>query len=325
MKAAIFDRFGLENLNIKDMNGPDFQEGYVRIKPTFAGINPLEYNVVAGKVLYGVNPMPHIPGSEIIGVALDDGKGFKKGDRVVLFNRVYDGSCEYCISGKEYLCPNGGIYGVVGNGGYAQEISVREENLFKLPDSISDYVAVSLPIDALTAYHALKEAGARCGEHLVVYGASGNTGIFAVQLGRLMGMNVTAITGKKYLKEFGADTVYTMDNLPDSLDADIIINSLGGKFFEESLKHLKRRGRIVTFGVLNHPIASIHLGTVYTKELKILGSTGGSRQDFKELLSIAERNQLRVKVDSVFPLEEIGPAFRYFAGPREGRVLLKIN
>ncbi len=325
MKAAVIDNFGLENLKVKEVEPPKTQKGYIRVKPELAGINPLEYNVVGGKLLYGVNPMPHVPGSEIMGTSLEDGKNIRKGDRVVIYNRIYDGTCEYCVSGREYLCPNGGIYGVVSNGGYAEEISVKEENVFGIPDTISDYVAVSLPIDALTAYHALKESEARCGEHLVVYGASGNTGLFSVQLGRIMGMNVTAITRKKYLMEFGADQTYTMDNLPENLNADVLVNPLGGEFFGDSLKHMKRRGRMVTFGVLNGPTSTLHIGSIYTKELKIIGSTGGSRKDFKEIIDITEKNQLRVKVDKVFPLEEIGKAMEYFSGSREGRVLLKIN
>lgn len=325
MKAAVLEKFGLENLKISEIDSPKSQRGYILVKPELAGINPLEYKVVMGNLLYGVNPMPHIPGSEIMGIAMEDGKSFKKGDRVVIFNRVFDGTCEYCVSGMEYLCPNGGIYGVVSNGGYAEEILVREENVFRVPDSVSDYVAVSLPIDALTAYHALKEAGSRCGEHLVVYGASGNTGIFSVQIGRAMGMNVTAITRKNYLREFGADNIYTMNKMPEYLDADVIVNPLGGEFFGESLKHLKLRGRLITFGVVNGVSSTINIGSIYTRELKIIGSTGGSRKDFGEILNITENNQFRVKVDRVFSLSDIDPAFRYFSGDREGRVLLKIN
>ncbi len=89
----------------------DEPSGGIKVMVKKAGLNPLDYNLIAGKVVYGVSPMPHIPGSEIMGIAMDDGKNIKKGDRVIVYNRIFDGSCEMCISGNEHLCYNGGIWG----------------------------------------------------------------------------------------------------------------------------------------------------------------------------------------------------------------------
>lgn len=325
MKAAVLSKFGLENLRIEEMDEPKQKHGFIRIKTKFAGINPLEYNVIAGKVLYGVSPMPHIPGSEIFGESMDNGNLIKKGDRVIIYNREYDGKCNLCISGKEYLCPNGGLWGVMSNGGYSEIISVREENVFKVPDTVSDYVATSLPIDAITAYHALKEANSKPGESLLVYGASGNTGLFSLQLGRIFGMKVTAISRNDFVKEFGADEIFSMENIPLELEADVIINPLGGEILSGSLSHLRRRGRLVSFGVLTGVKGEIDIGKLYTRELRIIGSTGGSRMDLNELLSIADKENLRVQVDKIFPLSDIKSALNYFSGKRKGRVLLSFQ
>ncbi len=323
MKAYLFDKFGIENLIMKEIDEPEANEGYVRVKPILAGINPLDYNVAAGKVIYGVQPMPHIPGSEILAVVDRDGKKFRKGDRVLIYNRIYDGTCNFCLSGHEYLCNNGGIYGVVSNGGFAEALSIREENLFKVPGNISDEVAVSLPIAALTPYHALKEARVGAGQSLLVYGASGNTGIFATQLGNLMGLEVYAVSSKGYLRDFGAGETFSMEKLPENFKADIVINSLGGELFSKSIDHVQKMGKLITFGVLSGRECTLDLGKIYTSELNIIGSTGGSRSDMREIINIASERGLKVKIDKIFQFDKLKDALKYFEKPREGRVLIK--
>ena len=323
MKAYVMDKFGIENIEIKEVKEPSSTKGFVKVSPVMAGINPLDYNVIAGKVLYGIQPMPHIPGSEILAVVKEDNGKFKKGDRVVVYNRIYDGTCEYCISGREYLCSNGGIYGVVSNGGFAETLLIREENLFRVPDMISDEVAVSFPIAAMTPYHALKEAGARAGQSLMVYGASGNTGIFAMQLANIMGMKVFAVSTKGYLDEYGATETFQAEKIPENFKADIVINPLGGELFSKSLAHVQKRGKLITFGVLNGRETTIDIGRIYTNELSIMGSTGGSRKDMKELIDLASERKLKVKIDRIFKHDELKDALVYFGKPRDGRVLIR--
>ena len=323
MKAYFIDKFGIENIEMRDVKEPSTAKGFVKVNPVMAGINPLDYNVIAGKVLYGINPMPHIPGSEILAIVSEDSGKFRKGDRVVVYNRIYDGTCEYCISGREYLCSNGGIYGVVSNGGFAETLLIKEENLYRVPDTISDEVAVSFPIAAMTPYHALKEAGARAGQTLMVYGASGNTGIFAIQMANMMGLNVFAVSSKAYLDEYGARETFPAEKIPDDFKADIVINPLGGEFFSKSLTHVQRRGKLITFGVMNGRDTTIDIGRIYTNEISIIGSTGGSRQDMRELIDLASGRKLKVKTDKIFQFDQLKDALVYFGKPRDGRVLIR--
>ena len=143
-----------------------------------------------------------------------------------------------------------------------------------VPDTISDEVAVSFPIAAMTPYHALKEAGARAGQTLMVYGAAGNTGIFAIQLANMMGLNVFAVSSKAYLDEYGARETFPAEKIPEDFKADIVINPLGGEFFSKSLTHVQRRGKLITFGVLNGRDTTIDIGRIYTNEISSIGSTG---------------------------------------------------
>ncbi|EQD57584.1 Alcohol dehydrogenase GroES domain protein, partial [mine drainage metagenome] len=122
--------------------------------------------------------------------------------------------------------------------------------LLKIPEGMKIEDAVSIPVGGLTALHALNMAGAHGGQKLLVYGASGNTGLFATIIGKIIGMDVSAVSSKEWVKNYGATSVYPHDGIPNDLKADVIINSLGGDIFVESFNHVAPGGKIATFGVL---------------------------------------------------------------------------
>jgi D-arabinose 1-dehydrogenase-like Zn-dependent alcohol dehydrogenase len=106
-----------------------------------------------------IKPLPHIPGSELSGVVERIGThvtSIKEGDRAIVYSRVFDGTCDMCLNQSEMLCRNGGIIGVITNGGFAEYISVPERNVFKIPDEMDWDLAASTSISILTAFHALK-------------------------------------------------------------------------------------------------------------------------------------------------------------------------
>ena len=131
---------------------------------------------------------------------------------------------------------NGGLIGAIANGGFAEYISVSERNVFKVPDDLDWDVAASLPVTSLTPYNALKEVALRINEYLLVFGASGNTGMVAVQLGKKMGAKVIAVSRDNGIKaDFGADYVINdYDKIVDQVKeitqgkmAEVVMNSLG--------------------------------------------------------------------------------------------------
>jgi D-arabinose 1-dehydrogenase-like Zn-dependent alcohol dehydrogenase len=77
-------------------------------------------------------------------------KSLKKGDRVIVYNVVFDGICDMCMSGDEMLCRNGGLLSLVANGGFAEYIAVPEKSAFKIPDEMQWKLAASLPVITLT-------------------------------------------------------------------------------------------------------------------------------------------------------------------------------
>jgi len=213
MRAAIFETPGLENLKvINNAEEPKIGDHDILIKVKVTGVNPIDHFVVSG-ALPKLNPLPHIPGAESSGIVEEVGShisnvSIKKGDRVVVHNKIFDGICDMCLNGLDMICRNGGLIGATTNGGFAEYIVVPERNVFKIPDNLDWNIAASLPVTSLTPYHALKEASLKINEYLLVFGASGNTGMIAVQIGKKMGAKIIAVSRDNWIKsEFGADSI----------------------------------------------------------------------------------------------------------------------
>ena len=265
MKAAIFEAPGLDNLKVIDnVDEPKIGDRDVLIKVKLAGVNPIDHFVVSG-MLPRIVPFPHIPGAESSGIVEQVGSGINDGslrkvDRVVVHNQVFDGICDMCLNGLDMICRNGGLIGAITNGGFAEYISVPERNVFKVPDKMEWEVAASLPVTSLTPYHALNEASIKLNEYLLVFGASGNTGMIAVQLGKKMAAKVIAVSRDIWIKsDFGADFVISdYDKIVENVKeithgkmADVVLNSLGISTWDSSFASIGINGRWVAFGGLS--------------------------------------------------------------------------
>ncbi len=326
MKAVtIGPEFGKENLRLVDVSKPNAGYDDVIVRITKAGLNPIDYNLVHGKIVYSLTPIPHIPGSEAIGIVESSSRRFKRGDRVVIYNRSFDGTCNMCRSHNEHLCVNGGIWGVVTNGAYTEYVSVPERNLFRIPDSIEDDLAVSLPIGALTAYRSLIRSNAKAGEKILIYGASGNTGIFAAQFANLMGLEVYGVSRKSWLREYGCRETYRMGEIPNDFKADIVLNSLGTNFWTDAYSHVENKGRLVTFGVLTGREAPLDIARLYTSEISVIGSTGGTTKDLENMMKLVSQNSFRAPVSARFRLDEMKQAMTEFESERDGRIIIDVS
>jgi NADPH:quinone reductase-like Zn-dependent oxidoreductase len=343
MRAAILQELGLTNLKVMDnIKEPETNDHDVLVRVKVAGVNPIDNFVISG-ALPKLVPLPnHIPGAEISGIVEDFGShvrknNLKKGDRVVIYNKVFDGTCDMCLNGLEMVCRNGGLIGVVTNGGFAEYISVPERNVFKIPDSLDWDTAASLPVTSLTPYHALREASLKINEYLIVFGASGSTGMIAVQLAKKMGAKVIAVSKHKWIKENefgGADYLISdynrvADEVKDITEgkmADVVLNSLGVETWENSYASIGINGRWVTFGTLSGPDIKLNLRSLYTRQIKLLGSTGGTRRELQEVIDLAANKEIRVKVWKKLRLDNVKEAIEALsAEERDGRILLEIT
>jgi NADPH:quinone reductase-like Zn-dependent oxidoreductase len=340
MKAAIFDKPGLDNLKVIDnVDEPKIGDHDVLIKVKLAGVNPIDHSVVSG-MLPRIVPFPHIPGAESSGIVeqvgseINDGS-IRKGDRVAVYNQLFDGICDMCLNGLDMICRNGGLIGAITNGGFAEYISVPERNVFKIPDKMEWEVAASLPVTSLTPYHALNEASIKLNEYLLIFGASGNTGMMAVQLGKKMGAKVIAVSRDISIKnDFGADFVIgDYDKIAENVKeithgkmADVVLNSLGVSTWDSSFASIGINGRWVSFGGLTGADVKLNVQSLYRKQIKLIGSTGGTRNELRKLIDIATTEGLKVKVWKKLNLDNVKEALQgLFAKDRDGRILIEVS
>jgi NADPH:quinone reductase-like Zn-dependent oxidoreductase len=331
VKALIFDKPELDNLQLRDVDVPEIGDHEVLVEVKMTGVNPIDHYGVSGT--RPAKPMPHIPGAEFAGIVAKTGMhvtNVKAGHRVTVYPRIFDASCDMCLSGKEMLCRNGGIIGIVTNGAFAEYAAVPANCVFPIPDDLSWEIAASLPVAALTPYHAIREAELKPNEVFAVFGASGNTGLFAVQFARKFGAEVIAITSKSWVKEYGAHHLVSHENaveqvqqLTNGLMADVVLNSIGAETWQTALQTLAVNGRLVFFGILTGAKTEIPLAKIYNQQLKIIGSTGGTRKELTELIQSAP--ELRIHLWKKYRLEDGAQALNsLFAKERQGRILIEL-
>lgn len=336
MRAAVFDKPGIENLKVMDnvekpkLANPD----NVLIKVKVAGLNPIDNVVVSGSIPT-VRPIPHIPGAEVSGIVDEIGSevsGLKKGDRVVIHNKVFDGICDMCLSGLDMICRNGGLISVITNGGFAEYIVVPQRNVFKIPDDMDWDLAASLPVTVLTPFHALNEARMKINEFLLVFGATGNTGMIATQLGKRMGARVIAVSKEEWVRDFGADyiirdydrIVEQVREITSGKMADVVLNSLGVKTWDSSFESTGINGRLVSFGGLTGADVKLNIQSLYSRQIKLIGSTGGTRKELGDLID--NHDKLQLKKWKRFDLDNVQEALHaLFSKERSGRIFLDIS
>jgi NADPH:quinone reductase len=145
------------------------------------------------------------------------------------------------------------VVGMLGEGAWAERVAVPTHALAELPDKVTFSQAATLPIAGLTALYALAKGGSVLGRRVLVTGATGGVGDFAVQLARLAGAHVTATARRADqvagLRELGAHDVTVGDEIPASPKYDVILDSVGGRTLGTALAALERGGTCVNFGV----------------------------------------------------------------------------
>jgi NADPH:quinone reductase-like Zn-dependent oxidoreductase len=167
---------------------------------------------------------------------------------------------------------------------------------------------------------------------LVIFGASGNTGMMAIQFGKKMGAKVIAVSKRNWVKDLGADyiigeydrVVEKVNELTQGKMADVVLNSLGVQTWENSFASVGLNGRLVAFGGLTGADVKLNIQSLCSKQVKLIGSTGGTRKEITELIDMSK--ELKTRVWKTFTLDEANKALQaLFAKERDGRILLKVS
>ena len=336
MKAALLREFKAP-LSIEEVERPSLGSQEVLIQVEACGACHSDVHVADGDwtQLAGIIKRPLILGHEIAGRIVEKGSAvsdFEIGDRVgVPWIHWTCGECEFCREGNENLCSRQKITGVTVDGGYAEFVKAPSSHSVKIPNGISAIEAAPLFCAALTVYRALKNAGPLRSQRVAVFGVGG-LGHFAVQLGSAFGAEVTAIDVSEEKLELARSlgAVHTLNASAADVAKQVrrgggvhvaMVTSAAKAAYDAAFYSLRPTGTLLVVGL---PAENICFPPILmtAKEIKIGASAVGTRQDLREVLSLAADGKLHSQV-SVRPLVEANDVLDQLRkGKVSGRIVL---
>ena len=242
--------------------------------------------------------------------------GVELGTRVVVDPSLayswYDG----VASGEKIASPEFRIIGEHTQGGFAEYCVVPAENLLEIPEGVEYQRAAAASLVSVTAWRGLMTRGClRAGERVLVTGASGGVSTMAIQIARMAGAEVFAITSgpenAARVRELGAHVVYDRKEedwgkqlYQDTKKAgvDLVFDSVGEAVWPQCLKALNVRGRLVTYGATTGAKGETEIRLVFWKQLSILGSTMGSPKEYRTVMDLVFQGVLNPVIHAAFPL-----------------------
>ena len=321
MKAIVCNNFGLiQDIEYKDVKKPIIQDKSVIINVKSVGVNFPDGLLVQGK--YQLKPeTPFIPGMEVAGEIITVGssvKNFQTGDRVAALSQL---------------------------SGYAEQAVVQEKSVFKIPTNMSFDDSCALLCAYGTSHYALKQrAQLQKNELLVVLGASGSTGIAAIQIGKIIGAKVIAVSSnpekQKIAKDNGADISIGYDNLKEELKSiskgkgvDVIFDPVGGDIFDTVARTMARSGRLLVIGFASGKIPKLAVNLALVKEFSVVGVfwgafTRGEPEEYQknmiELFEWYQKDLLKPLIEENYPLSEAAKVLeKILARGAKGKIILK--
>jgi zinc-binding alcohol dehydrogenase/oxidoreductase len=323
--VRIHEDGGPEVLRLEDAPDPVAGPGEILIRVKAAALNHIDLWVRQG--LPSV-PKPRILGADGAGVVagLGDGvDGFDEGQEVVINPGLgADGSK---------------IVGEHMDGTCAELIAIPAENVYPVPDGVSLEEAAAFPLVFETAYRMLvTRAGLREGEWVLVWGIGSGVATASFEIAKALGGRtvVTSSSDEKLdrARELGADAAVNHETgdvatavkeATGGHGADVVVEHVGEATWKTSLQVARHAGRVVVCGATSGANPPASLNRIWWKQLTVLGSTMGTKEDFEGAYELVAAGRARPIVDRVFPLEEAAAAHEYLESGRQfGKVVLKI-
>ena len=343
MKAAVIYSHGeLDRIKIEDIAPPQPAPGEVLLRVCSAGLNHLDIWVRKGRKGV-VLPMPHILGSDAAGIveALGpDVGGVKVGDEVILNPGLSCGRCEYCRRGQQSLCVSFGIVGLSRPGTFAEYVAVPAKNLCPKPPHLTFDEAGAFVLSFVTAWRMLMtRAQLKPGQTVLIHGIGGGVALSALKLVRLTGAEVivTSSSDEKLAraKEIGADhtinykagdVARTVKEITGGRGVDVVVDTAGAATWPIDFSAIRPGGKIVLCGITTGPEATTNLRVLYWNQLTIMGSTMGSDEDFRQMVTAVAAARMKPVMDSIHPLENVRDAMgKMEAANQFGKIVLRMS
>jgi 2-desacetyl-2-hydroxyethyl bacteriochlorophyllide A dehydrogenase len=313
MKAVVIRRYGSpEVLQYEDVEQPKIQPEQLLIKIHASSVNPIDWKIRNGMLsLLTGNKFPMILGFDVAGEVI------AVGSQVTRFQ------------------PGDSIYGGTGfpGGAYAEFAVVSENLVAPKPTNLTYEEAAVVPLAALTALQALRDQGnIQAGQAVLINGAAGGVGIFALQIAKALGAEVTGVCSTKnldFVKSLGADYLidYTQQDFTEgTAQYDIIFDVVGKRSLSTSKRVLKPNGVYIT----TLPTPEIFVQGILTafipgQKAKFIIERPNT-QDLVYLKDLIEAGKIRVVIDRTYPLAELAAAHTYSETERAvGKIAIAIS
>jgi len=344
MRAVVMREFGgPEKLRLEEVSAPEpgslrEREALIRVK----AVGVCYHDIINRNGNLPRTRLPSILGHEIAGEVEAVGSGvqtFRPGDRVATIQRVHCGRCDLCRRGRTTLCKEGVFFGEEIPGGYADFVVSEEQGLARVPETVPIEEASICACTIGTAIHVVRSrGGVQLDETVLITGASGGVGLHTVQVCRLIGARVLAVTSSpqkaERLKEVGADEVIVAADLKFAEQArrltsgrgvDVVLEITGALTFDQSMRSLAPAGRLIVVGNLETRPVSFMPGLVILKELEIRGSFATTTPELSESFRLVGEKKVRPVVSKLMPLSDAAKAHQilYDRGVT-GRIVLQM-
>jgi 2-desacetyl-2-hydroxyethyl bacteriochlorophyllide A dehydrogenase len=314
MKAVVFDRYGgVEVLQYREVEKPTIKPDQLLVQVRASSVNPVDWKIRQGhlQLLSGFN-FPRIVGSDISGVVVEVGREvtqFQPGDEVYTsLNPLTGGAC-------------------------AEYAAVTESVASIKPQNITHTEAAAVPIAGLTALQALRDLGEiQTGKKVLINGASGGVGIFAVQIAKAMNAEVTGVCSSKnrdFVNNLGADIVLDyarIDFTHQTQKYDIILDAVGNKTFAECENVLQTEGAYISTLPSFDNLVPMFLSLFMSGKKAKLIVANANNSDLGILRELIESGKIHPIVDRTYSLEEVAAAHTYSeTGRAIGKIAISIE
>lgn len=319
-------------LGLSDYELGELKPGYAKIEMKAAALNHRDYWITQG--MYPGIELPKVLGSDGAGIVTQVGGDADNSwlNQEVIINPGWDWGNNEAAQSAEFT-----ILGMPHNGTFTSHMHVPVETLRAKPKHLSWEEAAALPLAGVTAFRATMSQGQlRPGEKVLVSGIGGGVATLALQFAVAIGAEVAVTSSKPEklakAKELGAVAGfnYREENWHKKAAEEfgrpnLIIDSAAGKGYANLIALAAPGGRIVNYGATTGPPETIDMFKVFWNQLKLIGSTMGSTADFRGMLNLVEKHEIRPVIDQVFSLAQGNEALsRMEQGEQFGKIVLRI-
>lgn len=339
MKAAVY--FGRHDLRVTEVDQGPVGDNQVRVNVKYCGVCGTDIHIYEGDGgALEVSP-PLVIGHEFSGIVTEVGrnvKSVKAGDRVSVDPNDMCGECYFCRNAQAHFCTNGIGIGTTYPGGFAEYVTVREKQVFRIPDNLS-FETAALVETVSCCLHGIDLCGIKAGTAVFIIGA-GPIGLLMLQLARMAGagkiMVSEVVPEKRALAlKYGADVVIdpSTEDVGAVLSANCtcvgcVIECAGTtRTIEQAIEHAGKGATVMMFGLVA-PEAEVAVKPheVFRKELKITSSFINP-YTFDRAIEVLALGKVKVDeiITDILPLDEINKAFEDVSYRRRGKVLIKIS